>query len=123
MSPPATGGPPTLSYAGRRVVEPDRPGGTVSAQLVLGGLDEETAFVEYDVGCDADIILGHDSCARTTTPSSTSQMRLHFGQRVRLNLMLDVAASPATPAKSAEARVLLCTVGLGAVPTLGRPTR
>ena len=51
------------------------------------------------------------------------RMQLHFGHRVRLNLMLDVAASPATPAKSAEARVLLCTVGLGAVPTLGRPTR
>ena len=31
-------------------------GGAVSARLVLGGLDEETAFVEYDVDCDADII-------------------------------------------------------------------
>ena len=30
------------------------------AQLVLGGLDEETAFVEFDVDCDADIILGYD---------------------------------------------------------------
>ena len=35
-------------------------GGAVSARLVLGGLDEETAFVEYDVDCDADIILGYD---------------------------------------------------------------
>ena len=26
----------------------------------LGGLDEETAFVENDVDCEADIILGYD---------------------------------------------------------------
>ena len=32
-------------------------GGAVAAQLVLGGLDEETAFVEFEVDCDADLIL------------------------------------------------------------------
>jgi hypothetical protein len=34
--------------------------GALVAQLVLGGLDEETAFVEFDVDCDADTILGYD---------------------------------------------------------------
>ena len=35
-------------------------GGAAQAQLLLGGLDEETSFVEFDVDCDADIILGYD---------------------------------------------------------------
>ncbi len=35
--------------------------GALVAQLVLGCLDEETAFVEFDVDCDADLILGYDS--------------------------------------------------------------
>ena len=35
-------------------------GGAIATQLVLGGLDEETAFVEYDVDCRADLILGYD---------------------------------------------------------------
>ncbi len=35
-------------------------GGRLYAQLVLGGLDEETAFVEFGVDCDANIILGYD---------------------------------------------------------------
>ncbi len=28
--------------------------------MVLGGLDEDTAFVEFDVDCDADLILSYD---------------------------------------------------------------
>ena len=35
-------------------------GGVVAARLVLGDLDKETAFVEFYVDCDADIILGYD---------------------------------------------------------------
>ena len=35
-------------------------GGTIAAQLVLGGLDEEPAFVDFDVDCDVDLILGYD---------------------------------------------------------------
>ncbi len=30
------------------------------AQLVLSCLDEETAFVDFDVDCNANIILGYD---------------------------------------------------------------
>ena len=33
-------------------------GGAAMAQLLLGGRDEETAFVEFDVDSDADIFLG-----------------------------------------------------------------
>ena len=35
-------------------------GAAVSARLVLGCLDEKTAFVEYDVDCEEDIILAYD---------------------------------------------------------------
>ena len=31
----------------------------MAARLLLGGLDEETTFVEFDVDCDADLILGY----------------------------------------------------------------
>ncbi len=30
------------------------------AQLVLGGLDEETTFAEFDVDCDTNIILVYE---------------------------------------------------------------
>ena len=32
----------------------------MAAQLILGGLYEETFFAELDVDCDADLILGYD---------------------------------------------------------------
>ena len=35
-------------------------GDAVVAQLVLGALDEEASFVEFEVDCDADLILGYD---------------------------------------------------------------
>ena len=38
-------------------------GGVVAAQLLLGGLDEETTFIKFNVDCeaaDADLIFGYD---------------------------------------------------------------
>ena len=32
----------------------------MAVQLLLGGLDKETTFIEFDVDCDADLILGYD---------------------------------------------------------------
>ncbi len=55
--PPAPGHPQSV----RQADGSSRPaGGAVAAQLILGGLDEETVFVEFDVDCDADLILGYD---------------------------------------------------------------
>ena len=34
--------------------------GAATARLLLGGLDEGTAFVEFDAACDAGIVLGCD---------------------------------------------------------------
>ncbi len=57
--PQASGGwASPFSAAGGRLYAAGR--GALVAKLVLGGLDEETAFVEFDVDCDANIILGYD---------------------------------------------------------------
>ena len=32
----------------------------MAARPVLGGFAEETAFVEFEVACDADLILGYN---------------------------------------------------------------
>ncbi len=81
-------------------------GGVVAAQLVfrVGSLDEETAFVEFDVGCDADhsclgydwlrahglaLLCGSDEACLCAERGCTS------GRRVRLDLTLDAPASPA----------------------------
>ena len=78
--------------------------GVVAAQLLLGGLDEDTTFIEFDVDCDADLILGYDwlrshglaflydtnevcLCAERRLRSCTS------GRRVLLELTLDCPAS------------------------------
>ncbi len=57
--PPAAGG-----WASPSVLQADgstrQAGGALVAQLVLGCLDEETTFVEFDVDCYADIILSYD---------------------------------------------------------------
>ena len=101
-----------------------------SARPVLGGPDEETALAEDDADCDADIVLGHDWLrARglaflydADAARLCSERGCASGRRVRLDLALDVAAaSPATRLSPAEARAVPSTVGLGAVPTLGRP--
>ncbi len=103
-------------------------------QLVIGGLDSETAFVELDVDCNADLILIYDwlrshylihhyssnEVCLCTDRGCTS------GRRVRLDLTLDVPTPPTTrplrlsPAP-AEARAFLGAVGLGEVPTFDRP--
>jgi hypothetical protein len=33
--------------------------GSFTASLVLGGLDEETSFTVYDIGCGVDALLGY----------------------------------------------------------------
>jgi hypothetical protein len=56
-------------------------GGAVEARLVLGGLDEATAFVEFDEDCGADIILGYDwlrahgGTARPPSKSATKRRK------------------------------------------------
>jgi hypothetical protein len=79
-------------------------GGAVAAQLVLGGLDEETAFVEFEVDCDADLILGYDWLRAhdlaflydSDEVCLCAERGCTSGRRVRLDLTLDVSASPAT---------------------------
>jgi len=83
-----------------------------------------------EVDCDADLIQGYDwlrthdlvflddsdevcLCARSGCTS---------GRPIRLDLTLDAPISPATSLSPAEARALLGAVGLGDVPTLGRPS-
>ena len=104
------------------------------ARLVLGGLNEETAFVER-LRCGLrrrhhpwplrlaglrahDLSFLYDSnevclCAERGCTSA---------RRVRLDLTLDAPASPATRLSPAEVPALLGTVGLGEVPMLGRPS-
>ena len=85
--------------------------------------------MEYALNCDADIILGYDWLRAhdlaflydSDEVCLCAERGCTSGRRVRLDLTLDVAASPATRLSPAEARALLSTVGLGAVPTLGRP--
>ena len=93
-------------------------GGAAMAQLLLGGLDEETAFLEFDVDCDASSSAAR---ARPQLPLLIGRGRTS-GRRIRLDPALDAAASPATRLSPAEARALLGTVGLGEGPTLGRPS-
>jgi hypothetical protein len=109
-----------------------RPGARgVSWRLVLGALDEETAFVECDVGCDADIILGHDWLhAHGLTflydadeVCFCAELGYTSGRRVRLDLTLAAPTSPATRLSATEAQALLGLVSLGAAPTLGRPSQ
>jgi hypothetical protein len=51
------GHPSSVRQGGDGASLPTWTGGAVEAQLVLGGLDKETAFVELDVDYDADIII------------------------------------------------------------------
>ncbi len=90
-------------------------GGAVAAQLILGGLDEETVFVKFDGDCDADLILGYDwlrahdlaflydrdqACLCAESGCSS-------GRRVRLDLVLDQPAVPASRLAAADIRSLL----------------
>ncbi len=125
---PAPGHPKSV----RQADGSSRPaGGAVAAQLILGGLDEETAFVEFDVYCDADLILGYDwlrahdlaflydrdqACLCAESGCSS-------GRRVRLDLVLDQPAVPASRLAAADIRARLGKVGLDSVPTLDRPSQ
>ena len=126
--PPPADHPPSV----RQADGSSRPaGGAIAAQLVLGGLDEETAFVEYDVDCDADLILGYEWLRShglaflydTNEVCICAERDCTSGRRVRLDLTLDGPASPATRLSLAEARDLLGAVGLGPASTLGRPSQ
>ncbi len=61
--PPACRVPPTPGHP-HPVLQADGStrltGGVVAARLVLGYLVEDTCFVEFDVDCDEDLILGQD---------------------------------------------------------------
>ena len=75
----------------------------MAAQLLLGGLDEETTFIESDVDCDADIILGYDWLRshglaflyETNEVCLCAERGCTSGRRVRIDLTLDGPASPA----------------------------
>ena len=70
---PAAGHPPAVRQADGSLRET---GGAAMAQLLLGGLDEETAFVEFDVDFDArSQSSATTDCARTTSTSFTNRMR------------------------------------------------
>ena len=67
------GHPPAVRQADGSLRET---GGAAMAQLLLGGLDEETAFVEFDVDFDArSQSSATTDCARTTSTSFTNRMR------------------------------------------------
>ena len=82
--------------------------------------------MEFDVDCDADIILGYDWLRahdlnflyESNAVCLCAECGCTSGRRVRLDLTLDAPASPATRLSPAEARTLLGTAGLGEVPTL-----
>ena len=101
----------------------------MAARLILGGLDEETAFVEFDVDCDADLILGYDWLRAHDLAFLYDSNQVCFcadcgctsARRVRADLTLDRTLSPPTRLSPADLRHLLGGVGLGPVPTLGRP--
>ena len=91
-------------------------------------LDEETAFVEFDVDCDADIILGYDwSRAHdlaflydANQACLCAERGCVSGRCVQLDLTLDQPAPLASPLSATDLRALLGSAGLGHVPTLGR---
>ena len=102
----------------------------MATRLILGGLDEETTFVEFDVDCDADLILGYDWLRAynlaflydTDEVCFCAERQCTSGRRVRLDLTLDQQQAPPSRLTAAELRNLLGAVGLGPAPTLGRPS-
>ncbi len=103
-------------------------GGALVAQLVLGGLNEETAFVEFDVDCNTDIILSYDWLRAhdlaflydANQACLCAERGCVSGRRVRLDLTLDQQAPLASPLSAADLRALLGSAGLCPVPPLGR---
>ena len=84
--------------------------------------------MEFDVDCNADIILGYDWLRTHGLAFLYDADEVCFcaergctsGRRVRLDLTLASPTSPATRLSTAEAHALLGLVGLDA-PPLGRP--
>jgi len=105
-------------------------GGAVEARLVLGGLDEETAFVEFDVDCDADLILGYDWLRAHDLAFLYEEDQVCLcaergctsGRRVRLDLTLAGPSHTASRLTAMEARALLGAAGSGFGPVY-RPER
>ena len=81
--------------------------------------------MEFNVDCDADIILGYDWLRAqelnffcdTNAVCLCAERGCMSGRRVHLDLTLDAPASPATRLSPIEARAILGTVGLGEVAT------
>ena len=91
--------------AGGRLAERD--GRSLSAQLLLGGLDKEMASVEFDV----DTILGYDRLRahgfnflydESDAVCLCAERGCTSGRRYRLNLTFDAPASPALCRSPAE---------------------
>ena len=101
----------------------------MAAQLVLGGFDEETTLVEFDVDCNEDIVLGYDWLHSLAFLYDTNEVRIcaerdcSSGRRIRLDLTLDGPASRAIRLSLAEARAQLGAVGLGPTCMLGCPSQ
>ena len=100
------------------------------AQCVLDGLEEETAFVEFNVDCDTNILFCYDWLRAhdlaflydANQACLCAERGCVSGRRVRLDLTLDQPAPLASPLSAADLRALLGSAGLGPVPTLGRPS-
>jgi hypothetical protein len=116
---PTAGHPPSVRQADGLT----RPtGGAIAARLVLGDLAEDTCFVEYDVDCDAGLILGYDWLRAhdlaflyaSDAVCLCAERGCTSGRRVRLNLVSAAPASPALrlPVSPADATALLRDAGL-----------
>ena len=102
----------------------------MATQLILGWLDEETAFEEFDVDCDAGSSSVTTGSVPTTSPSSTTETRPVLSAAELLWIMMARPSRPrARPASGASIapccrRIcsLLGIVGPGSGPPLGRPS-
>ncbi len=61
-------------------------GGVVAAQLVPDRLDEDTAFAEFDVNRDTDLILGYVGFAPTTSSPPSTRTRSASAPRAAASL-------------------------------------
>jgi hypothetical protein len=99
----------------------------VAARLVLGYLVEDTCFVEFDVDCDEDLILGQDWLRAhdlaflydSDAVCLCAERGCASGRHIRLDLASAAPVSPALCLSPADAMVLLRDAGLE-VPLLGR---
>jgi hypothetical protein len=96
----------------------------VAARLVLGALEEETAFVDFDVDCNVDIILSYDWLRAHGLTFLYDADEVCFcaergctsGRSVRLDLTLAAQTSPATRLSATDGgtgSLLACRLGCG----------